>query len=143
MANNNIYEQLRVVGVRFNHQGQIHREDIEKAEPILLKYIEAGPLLPSLTIGIFVAYFVYDCIVTDNMQTSMGKRFWMGRIGNALTMGFPVYYINQVSKEKLLLTEDNVDKVVDKYKVWGDSTISMAKKIAICKDLFWEPTQEE
>ena len=234
---NNIYEQLRVVGVRFNHQGQIHREDIEKAEPILLKYIEAGPLnvldtdfnlddisrnmkmfndlekrkgtlikdfdeyklmryptyiamlhIPSksvvyivrfevkvvlgkkaatqvmlwrhprnqfvenlridgmrLTTYVFfkILFSTYDCIVTDSMQTSMGKRFWQGRIGNALAIGYPVYYINQVSKEKILLTEENFDKVSEKYKIWDDTKVSEAKKIAICKDEFWKPTQEE
>jgi hypothetical protein len=234
---NNIYEQLRVVGVRFNGRGQIHREDIEKAEPILLKYIQAGPLnvldtefdlddiavnmkmfkdlqkrkgtlikdlgeyqlmgyptyialvhIPSKSIAYIVRFEVkivfgkkavtqvmlwrrwgnnfveelridgmkltayvffkvlfakYDCIVTDSMQTKMGKRFWQDRIGNAFNYGFPVYYINQVSKEKILLTKDNVDKVEKQYKIWDDTKISEAKKIAICKDEFWEPTQEE
>jgi hypothetical protein len=232
----NIYAQLKIAGIRVNAAGQIHRDDVDKAEPILLKHIQAGPMnvldtefgldtptknlsmykdlqkrkgtklkdfgeyqlyeyptyiallhIPSKSVAYIVQFerkmlfgkravtqimlwrqigndfvenlkidgmkltsYVFfkvlfaknDCIVTDSMQTGMGKRFWGDRIGNALAYGYPVYYINQVTKDKVLITDENKQAVVEKYKIWGDDEISKAKKIAICKDQFWKPTQE-
>jgi hypothetical protein len=77
------------------------------------------------------------------MQTGMGKRFWGDRIGNALALGYPVYYVNLVTKDKVSITSENKNRIIEKYEIWGDEEISKAKKIAICKDAFWKPTLEE
>lgn len=230
----NIFSQLKIAGIRINAAGQIHKDDVAKAEPILLQHIHAGPMnvsdtefgldTPDKNIAMYkklekrkgtklksfgdyrlfeyptyiallhipshsVAYIVQferkvvfgkravtqimlwrqigndfvenlkidgmkltsyvffkllfaknDCIITDSMQTGMGKRFWGDRIGNALALGYPVYYINQVTKDKILITDENKNEIFEKYTIWGDDEISKAKKIAICKDKFWEPT---
>jgi hypothetical protein len=41
----NIYIELKKRGVRLNEKGHIHRDDIHKAEPLLLQYVEAMPIL--------------------------------------------------------------------------------------------------
>jgi len=226
-----IYTELRIAGVRLNAVGQIHCEDIEKAEPILTKYIHAGPMLvpdtefsfndpvinrklfndlekrkkkvikefgdyvlyeyptyialihlPSKSVAYLVRFelkkvfgkkgvtqivlwrqegnnfvanlmvgglkltaFVFfkvlleknDCIVTDRMQTQMGKRFWQDRIGSALANGYFVYFVNQVSKKAIRITEDNKREIEDTYKIWAEDESAKDRKIAICKEELW------
>jgi hypothetical protein len=231
----NIYAQLKIAGIRLNTKGHIHKDDIEKAEPILRKYLEAMPMNvgktdfglkdPAKNLKMYrnlekrkgvllkdfddyklfeyptyvallqtdskhVSYVVqfetktvlgkkavtqillwrerpnsfianlnvdgmkltayvffkvllakHDCIVTDSMQTSMGEEFWKDRIADAWIYGYQVYYINQVTQDKILITSDNFDAVNSTYNIWGDEEISKAKKIAICKNQLWKPTQ--
>lgn len=232
----NIYHRLRIAGIRLNAYGHIHKDDIEKAEPILRQYLDAAPMNvdktdfglkdPAKNLGMYrnlekrkgtvlkdfgdyklfeyptyvallkpetkhVSYVVqfetkrilgkkavtqillwrerpnqfianltiegmkltsfvffkvlfakHDCIVTDSMQTLMGEEFWKDRIADAWAYGYPVYYVNQVTQEKILLTPKNFDTVNVTYQIWGDKEVSKAKKIAICKDMFWKPTQQ-
>jgi len=229
-----IYSELRLAGIRLNATGQIHCDDIDKAEPILLKYINASPMLvpdtefnfddptsnrklfnnlekrkkeiiksfgdyvlyqyptyialihlPSKSVsyvvrfehkkffgkrgitqvilwreagntfaanlkinGVKLTAFVFfeillekaDCIVTDGMQTTMGKRFWQDRIGDALAHKLPVYYINQFSKKIIQITKSNRKEVEDTYKIWAEDESAKNRKIAICKEEIFEST---
>ena len=72
----------------------------------------------------------------------MGKRFWEDRVANALSLGFPVYYIDLYTKDKILLTPSNKNEVFETHKVWSDEENAMAKRIAICKNEFWKPNRE-
>lgn len=89
-----------------------------------------------------VLFAKYDCISTDSMQTLMGREFWEDRIADAWAAGYPVYYVNVVSKDKVLLTAKNFAAAVAEYEIWGDEEISKAKKIVICKSDFWKSTVE-
>jgi predicted glycosyltransferase involved in capsule biosynthesis len=42
---NNIYKDLRSIGVRLNECGHIHKDDVAIAEPLLLKYVTSTPYL--------------------------------------------------------------------------------------------------
>jgi hypothetical protein len=77
-----------------------------------------------------------ECIVTDAMQTMMGKEFWDDRISDAWAYGYPIYYINQNSKERIKLTPENFEEVSLENKIWSEEDGSLAKKIAICKKEF-------
>ena len=80
-----------------------------------------------------------DCIITDGSQTEMGKRFWIDRIADAWNADFPVYYVNEKQTKKILLTPENFQKLRISEEIWGTKKQdSMYKKIAICKDYFWD-----
>jgi hypothetical protein len=66
----------------------------------------------------------------------MGKEFWDDRISDAWAYGYPVYYINQNSKERIKLTPENFEEISLENKIWSEEDGSLAKKIAICKKEF-------
>jgi len=68
----------------------------------------------------------------------MGKRFWLDRISDAWNNGYPVYYLNLMTKKAIRLDDKNFQKVSNDNQIWSDNKTSQVKRIAICKSNFWD-----
>jgi hypothetical protein len=78
-------------------------------------------------------------IATDSMQTPNGKRFWLDRIAQAFEHNLHVYLIDQNTKVKVEVTDDDdfKNKIVN-MKTWTDSQVGTGRRVIIAKDRIWK-----
>lgn len=86
----------------------------------------------------------YKTIVTDAYQTSDGKRFWGNRIVEALKDNLYVYYVNTLKPRtiKRIYNINEIDKLMNDNKIWGDSSKYQAQRLVICSDELEEYTDQ-
>lgn len=77
-----------------------------------------------------------ECIATDNMQTDLGRRFWLDRINDALSDNLKVYVANQNTKKFILVNDvGHLNSLNKEIGIWGGSSKQAMRVIITNKDL--------
>lgn len=72
-----------------------------------------------------------DCILTDDTQSDLGRRFWFDRIEDAFSKGLNVYY---VENNKVMSKIEDFDGLIElnaAQNIWSADVSSLRKRIAI------------